>query len=80
MEVLCLCTWFSGEMAIPIVSGLRLLRENIWGLWVSSLGGTRGGILAATPLEVAPGPRSLLPAGLKGLNPNLLLLDLVDFA
>jgi hypothetical protein len=59
---------------MPIVSGLILLLENIFGLLVSSLGGTRGGIFAATPFDVPPGPISLLPAGLKGLKLNFLLL------
>ncbi len=51
----------SGEIARPMVSGLTLLLENIFGLDVSSLGGTRGGIFAATPFRVPPGILSVGP-------------------
>lgn len=51
----------SGEIARPIVCGLILLLENMFGLEVSNLGGIRGGILAATPFLVPPGRLSVEP-------------------
>lgn len=51
----------SGEIARPIVSGLMLLLENMFGLEVSKRGGILGGILAATPFLVPPGLLSVGP-------------------
>jgi hypothetical protein len=67
----------SGEIATPIISGLMLLLENIFGLDISNRGGTfganRGETFAATPLTVPPGPVRFLsvdprnPWGVLGL-------------
>ena len=45
----------SGDIAMPIVSGRILRRENRFGIEVSSRGGTGGATLAAIPFLVPPG-------------------------
>ena len=64
-------SFFSGEIASPIVSGLILLRENMLGLVVSIRGGTGGATLAAIPLDVPPGPVRFFTISVGPLNPLL---------
>ena len=51
-----LCCFVSGEMATPIISGFKLLLENIFGLEVSIRIGILGATFPAIPLAVPPGP------------------------
>lgn len=59
----------SADKASPIVSACMLLRENMLGEVDGPLGGTCGGILAARPLGVPPGPYTIVLLSIGPRNP-----------